>query len=1020
MVLALLVLEMALWWPGSAAGAVRWVVAALAASGIVAWPPLRADRLRRTDWRRVALRTAGWLVGLAAVATLGWWLLGDDSRRTARLVAYETLSRLYEGTRDGRSVHPGALAEHDLPRLRLGLSTADVGHFAHLYYRYEKPTLAGRRYDLAYYREHNTWRKAELWLDGERYRVQLRAHGQQPDQHRDRGWISLGVKVRNHRHVFHARRFNLIVFPRVLNHGHANAALAAWFGVENQRHRLVMVRINDWDEMPYFWESRQDSQDMEVEGDPAWIRLDDDHFKSMIVGAGSEVGGDLPAGFEQRLWTALSELGFPPAVLRAISDRYLELNRQIVARQPEGLERFFDGEYLAAFEAARLLGGFDGHGLTHGNLVVYFDATTGLFYPAFHRDAFQAQLSQRQRLEQPAAAAHGLDLPFSDLLRRNDAIRLASYRTLWRRVGDRVAAERLLESMVTGWPDLRAWRQPGWLRALRPYGGRPEPPVSVEELPVYQNLMLLRDYLPQASPEVAAGVVDGRLLLTVEPRSPAALSVEAVVVACSDAPASALDVVVARSDLRGGWHRVAAGRLQRRRLTPPAPGSESAGELCTLSSPELAAVPMADGLGPDMERWSRSFALLVSGQEPLRPAGIADHDPVRLRSTLTGEMVPVGATRALGDPEKLAHRLSELATSEAAPDPLSATLAPHAGLVVERDAGGGLVVPAGDHELTADLVLPRGTDLTLQAGATLRLGPGVSMVVRGALTVAGTSESPVTVLASRSGAPFGTLAAIGDGRTRCDLRHLHVVGGSEGVVDGAWLSGALSLYRHALVRLENVRVDDSVGEDGLNVKQGRVEIASSSFSDNLIDAVDLDVVEGWVRGSRFAGRAPDDLPSDGLDLSRSRLEVLGCRFEGFDDKGLSVGENSRVVVRDATFGGSRVGMAVKDSSVVLLAALPVRSGGEPAAAFSGNDWDIVAYKKKAIWDGGEVILEGAADRPPRRRMAADPDSRIWSSAGSGVTSPTLSDLDDPGSLARLRRLPLTVPAWAEAQPSAPR
>jgi hypothetical protein len=113
-------------------------------------------------------------------------------------------------------------------------------------------------------------------------------------------------------------------------------------------------------------------------------------------------------------------------------------------------------------------------------------------------------------------------------------------------------------------------------------------------------------------------------------------------------------------------------------------------------------------------------------------------------------------------------------------------------------------------------------------------------------------------------------------------------------------------------------------------------------------------------------------------------------------------------------------MAVKDSSVVLLAALPVRSGGEPAAAFSGNDWDIVAYKKKAIWDGGEVILEGAADRPPRRRMAADPDSRIWSSAGSGVTSPTLSDLDDPGSLARLRRLPLTVPAWAEAQPSAPR
>jgi hypothetical protein len=289
---------------------------------------------------------------------------------------------------------------------------------------------------------------------------------------------------------------------------------------------------------------------------------------------------------------------------------------------------------------------------------------------------------------------------------------------------------------------------------------------------------------------------------------------------------------------------------------------------------------------------------------------------------------------------------------------------------------GGFTVPAGVHTVRGTVVLPRGAFLRLRPGTTMRMEPGASVLLSGALRAEGRADAPIRIVPARDGAPpWGSVAVVGSAEPSV-LRHVEVRGGSETWVEGKYISGQLSFHRSD-VTLEDCVVADARADDGLNVKKARAEVRNSLFRNNAFDAYDADWVEGSVVDSRFL-----DNGGDGVDTSGATLAITGCRFDGMGDKGVSVGERSDVVVVDSVIRDSLIGIASKDLSRTRVYA----------TALVDNGTAIAVYRKKQIFGGARAEATGSLFWGNEANLAVDPESAFVSVA-SAADRWTTSDAD---------------------------
>ena len=110
-----------------------------------------------------------------------------------------------------------------------------------------------------------------------------------------------------------------------------------------------------------------------------------------------------------------------------------------------------------------------------------------------------------------------------------------------------------------------------------------------------------------------------------------------------------------------------------------------------------------------------------------------------------------------------------------------------------------------------------------------------------------------------------------------------------------------------------------------------------------------------------------DNNGDGLDISGSKAIVTGSSFTGFNDKGISVGENSQLLILDSKIDENIIGIAVKDKSDIYLVGVN----------FNLNKNDIAAYMKKAIFGGGNDFLQNNINVNKAKKVILDKNSLIY-------------------------------------------
>jgi hypothetical protein len=262
-----------------------------------------------------------------------------------------------------------------------------------------------------------------------------------------------------------------------------------------------------------------------------------------------------------------------------------------------------------------------------------------------------------------------------------------------------------------------------------------------------------------------------------------------------------------------------------------------------------------------------------------------------------------------------------------------------------RDGDYGVILKMGNYTVKDNIVLPYGVALNIEAGTKIQIAHKKSLLVYGSLNVNGRSDLPVVITSIDNKKPFGTVAAIGDNKTVCRINYLDISNGSESIMNGSFLSGALSLYSHKRVSIDHSKIHDNFADDGLNIKNSNVEIRRSEFYANFADQVDLDATHAMIENSTF--KASDkDKNGDGLDLSGSKAMVSYSNFDNFMDKGISVGEGTQLFVYSNNFINNRSAVTGKDSSKLYFYK----------NYYKDNVVDIEAFVKKPIYNPPELYV----------------------------------------------------------------
>ncbi len=271
-----------------------------------------------------------------------------------------------------------------------------------------------------------------------------------------------------------------------------------------------------------------------------------------------------------------------------------------------------------------------------------------------------------------------------------------------------------------------------------------------------------------------------------------------------------------------------------------------------------------------------------------------------------------------------------------------------------------LRIAGGDWDVTGDLILPQGFGLRVEPGTTLRFGPESILLATGPLNFQGTAEAPI-VLRPSADTWQGVVVLQADAASRWE----HVTVESTSFVDreGWVLTGGITFYESP-IQLEHCRILHSQGEDGINVVRAEFGFAASEFAHAASDAFDGDFAQGIVEGCSF-----HDIGGDGIDVSGSQVEVYSVRLRDVGDKGISVGEASRLTAVDVTLENVRFGLVSKDLSHATLSDATIAG-----ARLAG----LAAYIKKPAYGPASITATGVtfADVPPERRTLVQTGSWI--------------------------------------------
>lgn len=297
-----------------------------------------------------------------------------------------------------------------------------------------------------------------------------------------------------------------------------------------------------------------------------------------------------------------------------------------------------------------------------------------------------------------------------------------------------------------------------------------------------------------------------------------------------------------------------------------------------------------------------------------------------------------GMTQTVTQPVLLAYPPPLAAGPRPALPALAEALAQHPYLRADAEPQ-MLTISPGVWNVTGDLLLPEGYGLRLAPGTTLNFGPENFLLATGPLLFEGAAGAPIILRPQEE--KWRGIVVMNAGQT--SLWRYVTVQDTDAINHQGWMmTGGITFYRSS-IRLEYSRILGTQAEDGLNVIRARFEFVDSEFAGTRSDAFDADFGQGVIERCVF-----HDIGADAIDVSGSDIQVRDVRLVNLGDKGLSVGEMSRLTAERLSIENADFGVVSKDSSQVSISDVTIQ-----AARIAG----LAAYIKKPSYGPASITAE---------------------------------------------------------------
>lgn len=157
------------------------------------------------------------------------------------------------------------------------------------------------------------------------------------------------------------------------------------------------------------------------------------------------------------------------------------------------------------------------------------------------------------------------------------------------------------------------------------------------------------------------------------------------------------------------------------------------------------------------------------------------------------------------------------------------------------------------------------------------------------------------------------------------------------------LTGCLNFYN---IELENIDLisNNSNCEDAINFVRTKGKINNIEVNNSFSDAVDMDFSNVTVKNINILNSQ-----NDCLDLSYGNYLIKNLVVKNCGDKGLSVGETSRVDLDNFKSENTQIAVASKDSASIRLNMTEIKN----------TKLCFAAYRKKQEFLGGRITVQSS-------------------------------------------------------------
>jgi hypothetical protein len=261
--------------------------------------------------------------------------------------------------------------------------------------------------------------------------------------------------------------------------------------------------------------------------------------------------------------------------------------------------------------------------------------------------------------------------------------------------------------------------------------------------------------------------------------------------------------------------------------------------------------------------------------------------------------------------------------------------------------------------LNKDLVIPDGYLFEINSGTEIIFEKNSNLIVKSNIVSINQNDKRINFIGK------GKNCILFYKNDFINLGNINFENFSKCEFNGLYLTGGINFYETDL-RITNFYASKNrSGDDLINIINSKFKISNLFLEDTLYDGIDIDYSDGIISNMKCIN-CGIERGGDGLDLSHTKIFIDNLYISNSYDKGLSIGENSNVNIKNLEINNSKVCVANKDGSMTTILN----------GIIENCEIGLSAYNKKNYYDFSKIKITNVNFINNQRDFVRDDKNKI--------------------------------------------